>query len=62
MSEDADNLPETRRARLKAQRRARKLDPRRMRVTGKGVFLLQRLTRERAARARARLQRRPKGA
>jgi hypothetical protein len=58
MAEDADDAPATRRARLKAQRRARKRDPDRMRVTGKGVFLLQRLTQERATRARQRLQRR----
>lgn len=62
MREDADDLPATRRARLKVQRRARKRDPNRMRVTGKGVFLLQQLTQERAARARRRLQRRrPEG-
>ena len=58
MREDADDLPATRRARLKAHRRARKRDPNRMRVTGKGVFLLQRLTQERAARARQRPRRR----
>jgi len=49
-----EELPATRRARLKAQRRTRKTDPRRMRVSGTGVFLLQRLIQERAARARQR--------
>ena len=58
MSDEAEDIPATRQARLKAQRRARRTDPRRMRVTGKGVFLIRRLVQERAERARRRLERR----
>lgn len=50
-----DDSPAVRQARLKARRRSRKTDPRRMRVSGKSVFLIQRLAAERAARARRRL-------
>jgi hypothetical protein len=57
-----EDLPAARRARLRATRRERKLGASRMRVSGKGVFLIQRLREERAERARARLgqMRRPK--
>jgi hypothetical protein len=53
--DEAEDLPQARRARLKAQRRSRKSDPGRMRRTGTGVFLLQRLMAERAERARRQL-------
>ena len=59
--DEQPEYPVERRARLKAQRRARKTDPRRMRVSGKSVFLLQQLTRQRAERARRRLERRAQG-
>src|SRR4051794_15498875 len=46
-----DDSPAVRRARLKARRRSRKLDPNRMRVSGRSVFLIQRLAAERGPRA-----------
>jgi hypothetical protein len=59
--DEQPEYPVERLARLKAQRRARKTDPRRMRVSGKSVFLLQQLTRQRAERARRRLEQRAQG-
>jgi hypothetical protein len=59
VNDDQDLGPAAKRARLRATRRARKRDPGRMRVSGKGAFLLQRLMAERAGRARQRLARRP---
>ena len=56
MPEDYDESedPASRRARLKALRRGHKQGPRPMAVSGKSVFLIQRLVDARARAARAR--------
>jgi hypothetical protein len=51
---DEQEHPASRRARLKALRRARKQGPRPMAVSGKSVFLIKRLVDARARAARAR--------
>ncbi len=55
MAPKDDDQPEdtaSRRARLKAQRRARKIGPRAMGVSGKSVFLLKQAIKRRARAAR----------
>ncbi len=59
MAADADDdLPAARRARVRAARRARKADKGRMRTSGEGVRLIQRLIAERAQRAQRALSER----
>jgi hypothetical protein len=52
MADEEREETAVRRARLRAERRARKGKPRPVQVSGKSVFLIKRLIEERAARAR----------